>query len=113
MAKSTKYYDPMNPPIVTSPATPAMTELMGPTTTIEFKETTFEFGEIEQGEKVSYAYKFTNTGSEPLVIKNAKGSCGCTVPKWPKEPIAPGESGELLVESVSYTHLTLPTILLV
>ena len=41
---------------------------------------------------------FTNTGTEPLVISNAKGSCGCTVPKWPQEPIAPGETGEISVE---------------
>jgi hypothetical protein len=49
------------------------------------------------GEKVEHTYTFTNTGSEPLVISNAKGSCGCTVPSWPKEPIAPGATGEILV----------------
>lgn len=70
----------------------------GPTTTLSFAESTFDFGEVEEGEKVSHVYKFTNTGNEPLVISNAKGSCGCTVPKWPKTPIAPGEAGEILVE---------------
>jgi hypothetical protein len=70
----------------------------GPVTTITFDETTFDFGDVDEGEKVSHIYKFTNTGDEPLVISNAKGSCGCTVPKWPKNPIAPGETGELLVE---------------
>ncbi len=69
----------------------------GPTTTIEFDETTFDFGTVEQGEKVEHTYKFKNTGKEPLIISNAKGSCGCTVPSWPKEPIAPGETGEILV----------------
>ena len=49
------------------------------------------------GEKVEYIYTFKNTGSEPLVISNAKGSCGCTVPAWPKEPIAPGAEGEIMV----------------
>ena len=39
--------------------------------------------------------KFKNTGTEPLIIKNARGSCGCTVPNWPKEPILPGEEGQI------------------
>ena len=76
-----------------APAAPA-----GPTTTMTFKETTFDFGSVPEGEKVSHTYNFTNTGNEPLILSNAKGSCGCTVPKWPKEPIAPGESGEIVVE---------------
>ena len=79
-------------------ATPAVDVPTGPTTTVEFTESTFDFGTIDEGEKVSHVYKFKNTGSEPLIIKDAKGSCGCTVPQWPKEPIAVGETGELLVE---------------
>ena len=70
----------------------------GPTTTVSFAETTFDFGTIDEGEKVSHVYQFTNTGNEPLILSNAKGSCGCTVPSWPREPIAPGESSEILVE---------------
>ena len=58
-----------------------------------FEATEWNFGEITQGESVEYAFEFTNTGSEPLIITNAKGSCGCTVPVWPREPVAPGESG--------------------
>jgi len=69
----------------------------GPTTTIEFEEKEFDWGTITQGEKVSYVFVFTNTGNEYLIIKDAKGSCGCTVPQWPKEPIAPGEQGEMKV----------------
>ena len=69
----------------------------GPTTTIEFEETEFDWGTIAQGDKVSYIFKFTNTGDEPLIIKDAKGSCGCTVPQWPKAPIEPGEAGEIKV----------------
>lgn len=75
------------------PAEPA-----GPTTSIEYTETTFDFGEVSEGEKVRHVYAFTNTGSEPLVISNAKGSCGCTVPDWPREPIAPGATSEIIVE---------------
>ena len=70
----------------------------GPTTVMEFDATDFDFGMVDEGEKVSHTYNFKNTGSEPLILSNAKGSCGCTVPKWPKEPIAPGESGVITVE---------------
>ena len=70
----------------------------GPTTVMEFAATEFDFGTVDEGEKVSHTFSFKNTGNEPLIISNAKGSCGCTVPKWPKEPIAPGESGEVTVE---------------
>lgn len=71
---------------------------VGPLTTLKFDENEFDFGTITDGEKVRHSFKFKNTGKEPLVISNAKGSCGCTVPQWPKEPIAPGKSGEIEVE---------------
>lgn len=67
-------------------------------TTIQFTETEHDFGKLKQGDEVEHKFKFTNTGSEPLVIENAKGSCGCTVPSYPKEPIAPGGTGEILVK---------------
>ncbi len=70
----------------------------GPTTTMTFEYTDYDFGSVKEGEKVKHSYKFKNTGKEPLVISSAKGSCGCTVPKWPTEPIAPGESGQIDVE---------------
>lgn len=86
-------------PSATSPTAPAAPAVpAGPTTTIEFEESTFDFGVVEDGEKVSHVYKFKNTGNEPLVITDAKGSCGCTVPSKPTEPIAPGETGEITVE---------------
>ena len=69
-----------------------------PKTTMEFAEMTHDFGDIQEGEKVSHTFTFKNTGDEPLVISSAKGSCGCTVPQWPKEPIEPGGEGEMLVE---------------
>ena len=70
----------------------------GPTTTMQFEQTDFDFGSVKEGEKVKHTYKFKNTGSEPLIISSAKGSCGCTVPKWPSEPIAPGATGQIDVE---------------
>lgn len=65
---------------------------------MSFEETEYDFGTVVEGEKVRHVYKFTNTGEEPLVISDAKGSCGCTVPEWPREPIAPGKSGQVTVE---------------
>ena len=51
-----------------------------------------DYGTIDQGGEPLRLAKFKNTGTEPLIISGAKGSCGCTVPNWPKEPIMPGES---------------------
>lgn len=70
----------------------------GPTTVMQFEQTDYDFGTVKEGEKVKHTYKFKNTGNEPLVISSAKGSCGCTVPKWPSEPIPPGGSGQIDVE---------------
>ena len=70
----------------------------GPTTSIAFEHTDFDFGVVDDGEKVKHTYKFKNTGNEPLIISSAKGSCGCTVPKWPTDPIAPGGEGAIEVE---------------
>jgi len=62
---------------------------------IKFEEETYDFGRITQGEKVSHAFKFKNTGDKNLIISGASGSCGCTVPEWPKEPILPGGEGKI------------------
>jgi hypothetical protein len=64
---------------------------------IKFEEEEHDFGRITQGEKVSFAFKFTNTGKSNLLITSAAGSCGCTVPEWPKEPILPGKEGKINV----------------
>lgn len=64
---------------------------------MKFEKTTVDYGTIEQGSDPFRVFSFTNTGSEPLIIKSAKGSCGCTVPTYPKQPIAPGETGEIKV----------------
>ena len=65
---------------------------------IEFSNVVWDFGDIKQGESVDYVFQFINTGSEPLIISNAKGSCGCTVPEWPKEAIPPNGMGEIAVQ---------------
>lgn len=64
---------------------------------ISFNEEFHNFGEIEEGVVVEHIFRFTNEGEGPLIISNASGSCGCTVPDWPRQPIAPGASGEIKV----------------
>jgi hypothetical protein len=62
-----------------------------------FEKTEVDYGTITQGSDPLRRFKFKNTGTEPLVIKDARGSCGCTVPSFKKEPIAPGETSEIEV----------------
>ena len=65
---------------------------------MEFEKVEHDFGTITQGTPQETVFKFTNTGDAPLVITKATSSCGCTVPNPPKDPIPPGEQGELLVK---------------
>ena len=64
---------------------------------IEMLETSYNFGEIQQGESVTHDFILKNTGDADLIISAAKGSCGCTVPEWPKTPIAKGEEATIKV----------------
>jgi len=65
---------------------------------ITFEKDIHDFGTFDQHGNGEYQFKFTNTGNTPLIISNSKGSCGCTVPVWPKEPIAPGASNVIKVK---------------
>ncbi len=65
---------------------------------IEFSKDVHDYGNIKNGGNGTCTFEFKNTGTEPLTISQAKGSCGCTVPEWPKEPIAPGETGVITVK---------------
>jgi hypothetical protein len=67
------------------------------TTSVQFAETEFKFGKLNEGDKVEHIFKLKNTGTKPLIIANAWGSCGCTVPDYPKEPIAPGAESQVKV----------------
>ena len=78
------------------PAAPKLSETRAKTN-IKFAEMSHNYGNIQQDTKNPKTFKFTNTGTEPLIIESAVGSCGCTVPTFPKEPIKPGESGEIEV----------------
>ena len=66
--------------------------------TIDFESKVVDYGTIEHNADGARKFIFTNNGTEPLIIKNAKGSCGCTVPTWPREPIAAGETAEIGVK---------------
>lgn len=65
---------------------------------IEFSKETHDYGTIKYDADPYCTFEFKNTGNEPLIISNAKGSCGCTVPEWSKEPIAPGATGSIRVK---------------
>lgn len=64
---------------------------------IKWESTTVDYGTINQGDNGSREFVLTNTGNAPLIISNATGSCGCTVPVWPKEPILPGQKSTVKV----------------
>jgi len=63
-----------------------------------FEKDTFFFGEVDEGAVINHKFKFTNTGNVPLLIHDARSTCGCTIPQWPKAPIQPGEGGVLKVK---------------
>jgi hypothetical protein len=69
---------------------------------IEFENETHDYGTIYINGDGNCAFKFTNTGNEPLLLTNVRAGCGCTVPQWPREPVLPGESAEI---KVRYTTL--------
>ena len=64
---------------------------------IEILAPEYDFGDIIQGEKATHNYKIKNIGNADLLISSAKGSCGCTVPEWPKNPIKPGNQANIKV----------------
>jgi len=72
---------------------------------IQFEKMLHDFGYITQGEVVEYEFIFTNTGDADLLIASASASCGCTIPDYPKEPIAPGKQGKIKVKFNSELRL--------
>lgn len=65
---------------------------------IVFDKLEHDYGTIEKSSDGNCVFTFTNKGQKPLVLSNVRASCGCTVPEWPREPIAPGEKGEIKVK---------------
>ncbi len=88
------------PSLSQTPALPTEPEVKpdGPSPVIAFETTDHDFGTIDQGKKVSYTYKFKNTGDAPLIIQEAKPTCGCTVSNYSKDPIPVGGSGFVTAE---------------
>jgi hypothetical protein len=76
---------------------------------IAFEKTEYDFGSVKEGDIVDYTFKFKNTGNFPLIINKATATCGCTVPEWPKKPIAVGASGEIRVKFNSKNRKNLQT----
>ena len=63
-----------------------------------FEEESYDFGDINQGDKVEYVFNFENTGDTPLIITNIKVTCGCTATDWSRDPIPPGEKSSITVK---------------
>ncbi|THH40291.1 DUF1573 domain-containing protein [Neolewinella litorea] len=76
---------------------PATEQTAAATAGMTFEQTEIDYGTIQQNADPYRTFTFTNTGTQPLIITNAVGSCGCTVPSYSKAPVAPGESGEIKV----------------
>ncbi len=69
--------------------------MAGTLASFQWTETDYDFGKIKQGEPVTVEYQFKNTGSAPLIVSKATGSCGCTGVEYPKEPVLPNQSGTI------------------
>lgn len=65
---------------------------------MKFNEEKFEFGDIHQGDQVEHVFEFENSGTAPLILTNVRSTCGCTIPKWPREPIPPGQKSKITVK---------------
>ena len=91
---------PVNAPAampVVAPTTPPVDENAGK---FKFQEETHDFGTVPEGPLAEYDFEFKNVGKSPIVITDAHGSCGCTVPTWPHDPILPKKSAKI---HVAYT----------
>ena len=69
----------------------------GSTGVIEYEETVYDFGTVQEGDIVDHVFKFKNAGTAPVILTQVSASCGCTTPDYTKTPILPGESGEIKV----------------
>jgi hypothetical protein len=87
----------VSPEIVNNPITAAGTADTSQLPVFDFESTNHEFGSIKEGEVVTYNFKFKNSGKSPLIITSANASCGCTVPEYSKDPVAPGGNGFIKV----------------
>ena len=89
---------PVDTDLVNNPATASGKPAEGKLPKFEFETTEYNFGTVTEGQIVKYTFKFKNTGDADLLITDARGSCGCTVPTYPEKAIPPGGSGEINVQ---------------
>jgi hypothetical protein len=87
----------INPEIVNNPATANGTTDSSKLPAFDFAEGSFDFGTLRTGASVTHEFRFKNVGKSDLLITQAKGSCGCTQPEYPKDPIAPDGEGVIKV----------------
>ena len=87
----------VSPEIVNIDATASDVNVKSKSGKFQFEENNFDFGTINSGTEVVHAFKFKNIGDGDIVISQAKGSCGCTQPEYPQNPVKPGEEGEIKV----------------
>lgn len=101
--------------VINIPATASGKAPVGSAPVMTFNEEKHDFGKITQGEKVSYSFVFRNTGGSDLVISSAQGSCGCTIPSYPKETIKPGQESkvDVVFDSGGKSGLVQKTVTLV
>ena len=83
----------INSSVINNPVTASSGNSKDNVPEFKFEQESHDFGNIIEGEKISFAFRFTNVGKGDLVIRAAEGSCGCTVPEYPKEAIHPGGGG--------------------
>jgi hypothetical protein len=89
--------DKSKPTPPSPPPPPAQASVDPDAGKFKFKEETHDYGDVPEGPKAECDFEFKNVGKKPIVISEAHGSCGCTVPEWPKEPILPGKKGKIHV----------------
>lgn len=87
----------VSPDIVNNPATASGEALANAKPVFSFENNNYDFGTINSGQEVVHEFKFKNTGNADLIISQAKGSCGCTSPEFPQNPVKPGEEGTIKV----------------
>ena len=88
---------PVSPNLVTNPITASGKKTSGSLPVMEFEQTRHDFGMMVQGEKLSYTFKFKNTGGSDLIISDASSTCGCTIPDFSKAPVKSGDEGKVEV----------------
>jgi len=87
-----------NADLINNPSTATDPNAKGNEPVMTFDSEHFDFGQLTEGDNVEHVYEFTNTGNKPLLISAVEVTCGCTVPKWPREPIKPGEKSSIKLQ---------------